>query len=213
MQDIAIYGAGNAGRELACLLRMINKDSPTWNLIGFYDDVHDIGYCNEYGVVLGGINELNAITRPLAVAIANGSPRGLRKIVEGITSPLVEFPNIISPTTVIWDENNITLGRGNIIGMGCSLSCNVKIGNFNLLNGGISLGHDTVIGDFNAIMPCVRISGNVDIGNGNILGTSVIVIEKKSIGNDVTIAPGSVVIRKPKDGNTYIGNPATIVKY
>ena len=60
MKDIAIYGAGGFGREVACLLRRINEQAPQWNLIVFFDDdITLIGTKNEYGEVLGGIEELN----------------------------------------------------------------------------------------------------------------------------------------------------------
>lgn len=53
MKDIAIYGAGGFGREVACLLRRINEQAPQWNLIGFFDDdITLIGTQNEYGEVL-----------------------------------------------------------------------------------------------------------------------------------------------------------------
>ena len=40
MKDIAIFGAGGFGREVACLIRIINESAsePKWNLIGFFDD-------------------------------------------------------------------------------------------------------------------------------------------------------------------------------
>ena len=40
MKDIAIYGAGGFGREIACLIQMINKSEkkPKWNIVGFFDD-------------------------------------------------------------------------------------------------------------------------------------------------------------------------------
>ena len=38
MRDIAIYGAGGLGREIACVLKKINMVTPTWNLLGFFDD-------------------------------------------------------------------------------------------------------------------------------------------------------------------------------
>lgn len=37
-KNIAIVGAGGFGRETACCLRAINGESPSWNLIGFFDD-------------------------------------------------------------------------------------------------------------------------------------------------------------------------------
>ena len=38
MKDIVIYGAGGFGREIACLLNLINEKTPEWNIIGFLDD-------------------------------------------------------------------------------------------------------------------------------------------------------------------------------
>ena len=39
MKDIAIYGAGGFGKEVACLIKRINEQEPTWNLIGFFDPI------------------------------------------------------------------------------------------------------------------------------------------------------------------------------
>ena len=52
MRDIAIYGAGGLGREIACVLKKINMVTPTWNLLGFFDDGLEVGTKNEYGEVL-----------------------------------------------------------------------------------------------------------------------------------------------------------------
>ena len=52
-KNIAIIGAGGFGRETACCLRAINGESPSWNLIGFFDDGVAAGTENEYGRVLG----------------------------------------------------------------------------------------------------------------------------------------------------------------
>ncbi|MDR0962927.1 MAG: NeuD/PglB/VioB family sugar acetyltransferase [Mediterranea sp.] len=213
MQDIAIYGAGGLGREVACLLRIINKETPIWNFVGFYDDGKEAGSRNEYGEILGGINELNAITKPLAVAIAIGSPRTVKQIVEKITSPLVEFPNIIAPDTVFLDKENITMGRGNIICSGCVLSCNVHIGNFNLFDWAITVGHDTVIGNFNSLMPGVRVSGEVNVENANFFGASSFILQQLTIGNNTVIGANSTVVRATMDGKTYVGSPATVIKY
>ncbi|WP_455635081.1 hypothetical protein [Parabacteroides sp.] len=62
-------------------------------------------------------------------------------------------------------------------------------------------------------MPSVRVSGEVRIEERNYFGVGSIVLQQVMIGSDTVIGAGSVVIRKTKDGNTYLGNPATIVKY
>ena len=213
MRDIAIYGAGGFGREVACLLKKINADKLRWNLVGFYDDGKEIGYTTEYGKVLGGINELNAVCSPLSVVIAIGSPKIVGHIANNIKNTFIDFPNIISPDTIFLDKDNISLGQGNLICSGCFISCNVSIGDFNVFNCSITLGHDAKIGNYNSFMPAVRISGEVEIGDYNFFGVSSVVLQQIKIGTNTVLGANSTVIRKTKDGNTYVGNPATIVKY
>jgi sugar O-acyltransferase (sialic acid O-acetyltransferase NeuD family) len=214
MKDIAIYGAGGLGREVACLIRIINGKTPQWNLIGFFDDNAKLkGTRNEYGEVIGGIEELNNYTQPLAIAIAIGSPKTVAKIVSNIHNTNVEFPNIISPDTVYLDKNNVSIGQGNIICTGCLLSCHVRIGNFNILNGFILVGHDSVIGDYNSFMPNTKISGEVKISNRNFFGVGSTVLQQITIGNDTVVGANSLILRNTKDGMTYIGSPAKIMKY
>lgn len=214
MKNIAIYGAGGLGREVACLIHIINKKTPQWNLIGFFDDnVKLKGTRNEYGEIIGGIEELNNYTQPLAIAIAIGSPKTVAKIVSNIHNTNVEFPNIISPDTIYLDENNVSIGQGNIICTGCLLSCHVRIGNFNILNGFILIGHDSIIGDYNSFMPNTKISGEVKIGYYNFFGVGSTVLQQITIGNDTVVGANSVILRNTKNGMTYIGSPAKIMKY
>ena len=212
MKKIAIIGSGGFGREVACLINAINERSKEWDFIGFFDDVKDIGYENEYGRVLGRIKDLNSYPEFLAVVVAIAKPSAIEVIVKNITSPNIYFPNLIAPNVIFFDKDNMSLGQGNIIGFGCSISCNIHIGNFNIFNCFISVGHDTKIGDYNAIMPSTNISGNVTIGNRNFLGVSSVILEKLTIGNDTTIGANSLIFRNTKDKNTYIGNPASIIK-
>ena len=159
MKDIAIYGAGGFGREIACLIRMINDVKEEWNLIGFFDDGLSKGIANEYGQVIGNINTLNEYKSHISVVLAIGNPSVARKVVESITNPLVDFPTLCSPDAIIFDSDNFRIGKGNVITVGCSFSCNVQIGDFNVFNSFIAIGHDTKIGNFNSMMTAVKIAG------------------------------------------------------
>jgi sugar O-acyltransferase (sialic acid O-acetyltransferase NeuD family) len=213
MKKIAIYGAGGFGREIACLINKINEKSPVWELVGFFDDGKAKGTKNEYGEVLGGINEVNEYPEDLAIAIAIASPKIVEKIVSNITSSKIYYPNIIAPDVIYLDEKNVRIGKGNIICSGCLISCNVNLGNFNILNGFIPIGHDTTIGSFNSIMPSVKVSGEVLIGDRNFFGVNSVILQQIKIGNDTVIGANSLIIRKTKDGMTYVGSPASIIKY
>ena len=211
MKDIAIFGAGGFGREIACLINLINKETPTWNFIGFFDDGKEKGCKNEYGDILGGINDLNEWQTPLAVVIAIGNPKAVKHIAENIENEQIEYPNIIAPNTIFLDRNNIEFGKGNVICSSCLFSCNVKVGDFNTFNGYISIGHDVTMGNFNSLMPAVRISGEVTIGDGNFFGVNSVVLQQIKIGNNTKIGANSLIIRKTKDGNTYVCQPAEIL--
>lgn len=214
MTDIAIYGAGGLGREIACIIKEINAVEPIWNLIGFFDDgIEPNTPIGSYGVVLGGLDRLNAWDRPLNVVICMGKPSTVSIVYGKIHNPLVAFPNIISPDFRNADSNTFLIGKGNIITHRCSVTTSVTLGDFNLLNGSVVIGHDTVIGNFNVFMPASRISGEVRIGNRNLFGAMSFVKQCLKIGNDVTLSPLSPLLKNPKDGHLYVGNPAKKIEF
>lgn len=213
MKDIAVYGAGGLGREVACLIRRINSEvSPQWNFVGFFDDFVPAGTKNTYGTVLGNMDTLNHWSKPLAVVIGIGDSRNVFTIQQKFNNPLLEFPNIISPDAIFLDKDNVVMGHGNIICAKVLVSCDVRIGNFNLLNNYSIIGHDTVIGNCNSIMPSVKISGAVTIGSRNLLGVNSVVLQCKTIGDDTIIGASCVVNKDTCSGCTYIGVPAKLLK-
>jgi len=212
MKDIAIFGAGGFGREVACLIRRINEDNeePVWNLIGFFDDNPDLKgkQISHFGPCLGGVEELNVYPKELAIAVAIGSSVVVKKVVDGITNSNVTFPNLIDNSFYLVDPETFCIGKGNIIqGLG-SASCDVSMGDFNVLNGSVVLGHDVEINSFNTFMPAVRVSGEVNIGQYNFFGVGAIVLQQINIGNNVRVGAGSVLMTKPKSGYLYLGVPA-----
>ena len=213
MMQIAIYGAGGFGREVACLLNKINEEKPTWELVGFFDDGIEIGReVSHFGKTLGGINELNAWPTDLAITFTIGNPKIVESLVSKVTNPKIHFPNIIAPTVYFADPETFKIGKGNIIQKHCSFSCDVTIGDFNVMDGADVFGHDDAVGSFNTFMPAMRISGEVTIGNCNFFGVGSIILQQVKIGNNIRLGAGSVLMRKPKDGFLYMGNPAKKVE-
>lgn len=208
MKDIAIYGFGGFGHEVACLIQHINEVEPTWRIVGYFDDGVAQGTECNYGKVLGNIDVLNAWDKPLAVVIAIGTVKYLEAIPNKIINPLVEFPNIVAPNCFYFDKDSVILGKGNIITFGCRMSCNITMGDFNILNGCVSFGHDVVLGNFNVMFPETRISGQVTIGDRNFFGARTFVAQTLKIGNDNRFGAGTYVLRRIKDGGLYMGNPA-----
>lgn len=206
MKNIAIFGAGGFGREIACLIR---NNLPEWNIIGYFDDSKEKGApVFPFGTILGGISELNAWNDELAIVIAIGNPKTVRSLVEKIVNPNITFPNIIHPNFQMLDKDTFSIGKGNIITADCGVSCDVALGDFNVFNGSVIIGHDTKIGSYNSFMPAVRVSGEVIIGDLNFFGVGSIILQQLKIGNNIRLGAGSVLMTKPKEGYLYLGVPA-----
>lgn len=212
MKDIAIYGFGGFGREVACIINAINGIKPTWNIIGYFDDGVSVGTECKYGKVLGPMETLNSWSTELDVVFAIGSGKIVEMLVSKVANPRISYPNIIAPNVHFFDRDEFSIGQGNIITFGCRISTGVSIGNFNILNGCVSLGHDVAMGNYNVMFPETRISGMTKIGNNNFFGAKSFVSQMLKIPDNVKISAGAILLTKPKPGSLYMGNPAKIVK-
>ena len=213
MKDIAIYGGGGFGKEVACIIRKINEASPEWNLVGFFDDGLTEGAAvSHFGVILGGFDRYDTWEKELSVVFAIGSPQVIKSVVSRTGNPNILFPNLIHPEVYFADPQTLKMGKGNVIVRGCSFSCDVRIGDFNQFNSISALAHDVTVGSYNVFMPLVRISGGAEIGEENFFGINAIVLQNIKIGNRTKISAGSMLVRKTRDGGLYMGNPAKKVE-
>ena len=213
MKDIAIFGVGGFGREVLTLIQDINKVSPQWNIVGFFDDGHEKGEMINGVPVLGKTDDLNKWDKELAVTIAIGTPRIKKRIIENINNPLVSFPTLIHPSVLIGDRNYVKIGEGCIICAANIITTNIGIGNYVILNLACTVGHDSVIGDYSAFMPTCNISGEVVIEEGVYCGTGVKIINQTSIGAGAIVGAGAVVTKPIPANCTAVGMPAKPIKF
>lgn len=210
MKDIAIYGAGGYGNEIAALIKKLNIQKKTWNFVGFFDDSKEKGLETFYGPILGNIDDLNSWNKELSIVIAIGNPEVLQVLYNKIQNKFIDFPNIIAPDILYHDINTVSMGQGNVIMYHSIISCFTTIGDFNLINSNVSIGHDCVLGSFNVINPAVRISGTVQIGNTNFFGVGSIIMQNLKVGNHTQISAGCTIFRNTQDSYLYIPNPTGI---
>jgi sugar O-acyltransferase (sialic acid O-acetyltransferase NeuD family) len=212
-RPLVIVGAGGLGREIALLVTQLNEvEEPIWDLRGFYDDrapatptVGGLPY-------LGTIAELNATTRPLAVAVAVGSSASRAAVVSRLASPQLSFPALVHPQVALQPAQRIALGEGCLVQRGCILTCDITLGRFVLLNLGCTLGHDSVLEDFCSLMPHANVGGAAHLETGVYLGTNVTVIHQVRVGAQTTVGAGAVVVRDLPAGCTAVGVPAKAIK-
>lgn len=213
MKDIAIYGAGGFGREVVCLIEAINKDTPTWNLIGFFDDNIIKGTIINDIPVLGGEEDICNWSKELYLVLAIGSPEIKKNIFTRISNPKIFYPTLIHPSALLGNCKFIEIGKGCIICAGVILTVNIEVGDFVIFNLDCTVGHDSVIGSYSSFMPTVNISGEVTIGEEVYIGTGAKIINQLSIGEKVIIGAGAVVAKSLPSCCTAVGIPAKPIKY
>lgn len=211
MKNLAIVGAGGFGREVKMLVDDINKVTPMFNLIGFYDDKQSDSDINGLPY-LGKISDINTIESPTSIAISIADPKTKKSILNSISNPMIEFPNLIHPTALI-GKDDVKLGRGNIICAGTIITVNIQLEDFIILNLSCTVGHDTVIKSFSSFMPTVNISGEVVIHEGVYVGTGAKIINQLEIGSYTIVGAGAVVAKTLPENCTAVGIPAKPIKF
>jgi sugar O-acyltransferase (sialic acid O-acetyltransferase NeuD family) len=207
MLDLAIYGAGGLGREMALLIRQLNQVQIQWNLVGFYDDNHSLNQkVDEELKIIGGIAELNQVKKPLSLLVAIADPMIRKSVVSKITAEKIDFPVILHPNVSGSPINKF--GKGCVITAGCILTTGIQLGDFVIINLATTIGHDVRIGSFSSVMPGCNISGNVSIGENTLLGTGAKILQSLTIGQGCRIGAGAVVTRNFGNNLTVVGVPA-----
>jgi sugar O-acyltransferase (sialic acid O-acetyltransferase NeuD family) len=214
MEDIAIIGAGGFGREVKLLIDQINKNKPSYNILGFYDDSNQLPKIINGCPNLGNIEQL--LTAPVCTTVALGI--GVPQIKKAVIERLQEgtqhftFPSLIHPGIYI-DSQYVDIGEGTIICGGSILTCNIVIESFVTVNLNCTVGHDSIISSFSSIMPSVNISGEVTIEPCVYVGTGAKIINQISIGENTVVGAGAVVSKSLPKNCTAVGIPAKPIKF
>jgi sugar O-acyltransferase (sialic acid O-acetyltransferase NeuD family) len=212
LKQIAIFGAGGFGLEVAMLIEQINEVQAEWEIIGFFDDGVDEGKIVNGYPVLGGIDRLNNWESELSISLALGIPNTKKTVFGKIQNKHISYPILIHPNVIMGNKEYVTIGEGSIICAGTIITTNISIGRHVILNLACTVGHETEIGDFSSFMPTCNISGEVKIGEANFWGTGAKVINRIKVGDNVTIGAGAVVTKDIPDDVTAVGVPAKVVK-
>ena len=208
-KKLVIFGAGGYGREMLFLVSDINaSNNYCYDILGFIDDTPALQnkVINKFPV-LGDSSWLMNYNDEINVVIALGSSQSRKIVYERLSqNQNILFPNIIATGAKYSEE--VSFGKGCIIGNYTILSTNISIGDFVLIGNLCDIGHDVKIGDFVTIFGCACLCGYVEIGSFSEIGVGADIIPKKKIGENSVVGAGAVVMRNVPANCTVYGNPA-----
>lgn len=219
----AVYGAGGFAREIAPLLRRIQRAEDAMHPgttngaadIVFVDDSLDRKQeVNGYRVI--SFDELISVEhrfRKVVVGIGSGEARA--RIEVNCQNAGLRIMTAIAPSAIVLDD--VKIGEGSIICDQVILTSNITIGRSFQANLNSYVGHDCVIGDYVTFAPRVNCNGNVHIEDNVYVGTGASIIqgttnEPLRVGTGSIIGMGSVVTKSVASKTVVAGNPARLVR-
>ncbi len=214
MKKIAIVGAGGFAREVAWLIRDLNRVTQQFDFLGYL--VSDMSFVRETdsrAEVLGDFNWLDGGDRADALVMGIGTPQAKLDLAAELEHhfPRLEWPTLIHPT-VQFDHDSVKFERGVVLCAGSIGTVNLEFKEFSMVNLLCTIGHGAVIGRGAVLNPTVNISGGVTVGDGVLIGTGAQVLQYVKIGDNVTVGAGAVVNKNVESGTTVVGIPAKPIK-
>lgn len=212
MKQVAIYGAGGFGREIAWIVEASAER----------DDVAVACFINDSskpGDQLDGrpvytFEEARRLFPSLSVVCAIGTPSTRKKVAEAVAAANVPFYTAIHPGA-FYRKAGVQIGEGSMICAGVVMTTDIRIGKHVTVNLGCTIGHDCEIGDFVTITPGVNLTGRVHIHDGVYVGIGANIVCRSTtiplvIGEGAVIAAGAVVLDDVAPGTMVAGVPAKV---
>ena len=209
---LIILGTGGNAHDILDIVEALNANRPTWNLVGFLDDVREPG-SRFFGVeVLGRLGEASKFENCCFVN-AIGSDLSYRRrplIIEATGLRREQFATLVHPAA--WVSPRARMGRDVCINAGASVAGNATIGDHASIGPTCVVGHDSVIEEYSMLAPGSIVSGFVRVGTASYIGAGAMIRQRVQVGSGALVGLGAVVVKDVVEDTVVIGNPAKVLQ-
>jgi len=211
IKKILIFSAGSAGREVFQLIKSINKNKKTFEVIGYVDSQKA-----KNNKKIDNLRVFNNDNKPKSKKDIYGtcgvSDYRIREkiFLNDVIKDRYKLVNLIHPSIEM--PSCLEIGNGNIIFGNVHISYEVRIKNFSLISNFCDIGHNLKAGDLITLMPSVLIGGNTQIGEKSFFGSGSKVHQGIKIGKKCMIGMGALITKDVDDNTSIVNFPRQITK-
>jgi carbonic anhydrase/acetyltransferase-like protein (isoleucine patch superfamily) len=203
MRDLIILGTQVHAHEMAEIVERVNRQQPTWKLLGHI--------CPEACLPGTTPNGYDVLGGPEALA---GYPGAFLVPVEGFPRlpdlPRDRLVSLIDPSAFV--SRSASIGVGCVVYPNCYIGLKATIGDWLFCLSGSIINHDCVLEEQVTVCSGVRLAGHVHVEQQCYLGQGCNIKQFLRIGRASLVGMGSVVTRDVAPGSVVTGCPARRVR-
>jgi sugar O-acyltransferase (sialic acid O-acetyltransferase NeuD family) len=206
---LLLLGAGGFARETLELINEVNRQAPTWEVVGLLDDDPRTHGHTIHGVpVVGPTEAVHDDPEVLVVALVASPSDPLRRLnlVARLGLPSERYATLVHPAAHV--PRSASVAPGCVLHATTVLTADIQLGAHVAVMPAVVLTHDDVVGDGATFGAGARVAGGVVIGSGAYIGSGALIREGVEVGHGAVVGMGAVVTRSVPPGEVWAGVPA-----
>lgn len=213
LKPLLLIGAGGLARETLELVRAVNREVPTWEVVGLLDDDPSTHGRRIHAVeVIGHTNVVHEHPDALVTACIASPHDPLRRLelISRLELQSERYATLVHPAATV--PGSASIGAGSVLHAASVLTADVVVREQVVVMPAVVLTHDDVVEEGVTFGAGALVAGGVTIERGAYISSGARLRERIRVGAGAVVGMGAVVTRSVPAGEVWAGVPARRVR-